>query len=184
MIITLIGYRGCGKSSLAPLLAEPRSWNWLDADQEIEHRAGRSIAEIFATDGEAGFRELETDLLRDLYRLDQMVIATGGGAILNPDTRRRMRENGPVLWLQADASVLLERIQGDPSTASNRPALTNLPAQDEVERVLADRAPLYGEASHIQLDTTGKSLEELASEANRLIDELGDSWKAERDSQV
>ncbi|WP_237225746.1 shikimate kinase [Rubinisphaera sp. JC750] len=176
MIITLIGYRGCGKSSLAPLLAESRGWTWLDADREIEHRAGRSIAEIFATDGEAMFRELETDLLRDLYRLDHMVIATGGGAILNPETRQRMRENGPVLWLQADVDTLLSRIQGDPTTASSRPSLTNLPAREEVERVLTERFPLYEEASHIQLDTSSQSPEELAKEADVQISKLENSW--------
>src|SRR5512144_1080339 len=101
MIITLIGTRGTGKSTIAPLLAARLGWEWIDADIELERRAGKSIREIFATEGEPAFRTLERQTLVDLLKRDRLVIAAGGGAILNPDTRRDVQSAGPVVWLQA-----------------------------------------------------------------------------------
>lgn len=172
MIISLIGYRGCGKSSLAPLLAEPRQWPFIDADRELEKRAGQSIAEIFAQHGEAGFREREAALLQELYRRENLVIATGGGAILNPQTRQQMRASGPVIWLQADVDTLLERTGQDPSTASSRPALTQLSPREEVEKVLAFRAPLYLEVSHFQVATSGQTLVEITEQIETFLQNL------------
>ena len=101
MILTLIGTRGTGKSTVAPLLAERLGWDWIDADVELERRAGRSIREIFASDGEPVFRALERQNLLELLQRDRLVLAAGGGAILNADTRRDFRAAGPVVWLQA-----------------------------------------------------------------------------------
>ena len=91
MLVSLIGYRGTGKSSVAPRLAARLGWTWIDADTELEHRAGCSIKQVFAAEGEAGFRQRERDVLQELLQRDKLVLAAGGGAILNADTRRELR---------------------------------------------------------------------------------------------
>ena len=91
MILTLIGYRATGKTTLARLLAERLGWDWIDADAEIERRAGKAIARIFAEEGEPAFRDLEAQAIADLCRRDRLVLAAGGGAPLRPESRRAMR---------------------------------------------------------------------------------------------
>lgn len=164
MIISLIGYRGSGKSSIAPLLAQPRGWRVVDADRELEQQAKKTISEIFALEGEAGFRKREAELLQQLYQQGNLVLATGGGAILNPETRKLMKASGPVIWLQADLDTILSRTQQDSTTASSRPALTQLSAREEIENLLASRQEFYQQTSHLQIQTSGKSLQEIAAE--------------------
>ena len=101
MNITLVGYRGTGKSTLAIPLAKRLGWTAVDADAELERRAGRTIRQIFDTDGEPEFRRLERETLVDLLGQQNLVIAAGGGAILNPETRSDIQSSGPVIWLKA-----------------------------------------------------------------------------------
>src|SRR5262245_56262912 len=112
MVVTLIGYRGCGKSTVAPELAARLGCAWIDADVELERGAGRTIREIFATDGEAAFRELEHEVLTELVLRANLIVAAGGGAILREDNTRAMRTAGPVVWLSAPVDVLCDRILG------------------------------------------------------------------------
>src|SRR5215218_314511 len=116
MVITLIGYRGSGKSSVAPALAERLGWTWADADPLIEQRAGQTIREIFETSGEPKFRRLEREVLVELLGGTNLVIAAGGGAILSAETRHDMRQAGPVVWLRADVATLSARIGADATT--------------------------------------------------------------------
>lgn len=160
MIVTLIGYRGSGKSAVAGPLAERLGWPMIDADEMLEAQAGLTIREIFAQEGEAGFRRRERQLLHDLLQRQQFVLSAGGGAILNADTRREMREAGPVVWLQAPPSVLWERLTADRSTTDRRPALAG-GGLAEVETILAQREPLYREAATICVDTTRGTLDEI-----------------------
>ena len=164
MVITLIGYRGTGKSTLAAPLARQLGWEWLDADIELEHRAGRSIKDIFATDGEPEFRRLERDLLAELLQRNRLIIAAGGGAILNADTRREMRCAGPVIWLQASADTIEQRLNTDPTTGQRRPNLTTTGGRAEIERLLAIREPLYRECATIVVDTETCSPETLVDQ--------------------
>ncbi|HEY1381697.1 MAG TPA: shikimate kinase, partial [Gemmataceae bacterium] len=138
----LIGPRGSGKSTVGRLLAARLGWAFADADEELEARAGRSIAAVFAAEGEAGFRDREAELLRDLARLDRHVIACGGGAVLRPESRQLLRATGQCVWLTGDAATLCRRLDCDPATAARRPALTALPGPAEVERVVREREPL------------------------------------------
>lgn len=163
MNITLIGYRGCGKSTVAPALAVRLGWQWVDADVEIESAAGCSIKEIFARETEAGFRRRERDTLVTLMTRDRCVIAAGGGAILNADTRRDFRLSGPVVWLQASVETLESRIKGDATTASRRPALSAVGA-DNIALILAAREPLYREAATIIVRTDGRSTHSIVDE--------------------
>ncbi len=170
MVITLIGYRGTGKSTLAAPLAQRLNWAWLDADVELERRAGRSIQDIFATDGEPEFRRLERELLAELLRLDCLVIAAGGGAIGNEATRADLKAAGPVIWLQASADTIERRLATDPTTGQRRPNLTNRGGRDEIERLLAAREALYRECATITLDTDSASTEQLVEEALRQLE--------------
>uniref|UniRef100_A0A7C2PBR8 Shikimate kinase n=1 Tax=Schlesneria paludicola TaxID=360056 RepID=A0A7C2PBR8_9PLAN len=164
MIVTLIGYRGTGKTSIAPRLAERLGLSWIDADPELERRAGRSIRDIFANDGEPEFRRLEREVLVDLLSRDNLVLAVGGGAILNPDTRRDFRRAGPVVWLQADAETLAARIAGDPTSPGRRPNLTAAGGLDEIRALLTQREPLYRETATLTVNTVGRNLDELVAE--------------------
>lgn len=169
-VITLIGYRGSGKSSVAAPLAEQRGFDWIDADDEIERSAGKSIAEIFAAEGEPHFRQLEREVMQRLLARDKIVIAAGGGAILNAETRREMQQAGPVIWLKADAAALAQRIDADATTGSRRPALTASSSQlAEIQSLLAEREPLYRDAATLTIETDAKTISEIVAE---IIDAL------------
>jgi shikimate kinase len=174
MIITLIGYRGSGKSSLAGPLAARLGWCAIDADDEIEQRAGKSIAEIFTDDGEPKFRELERQVMKDLFDRERLVIAAGGGAILNAETREQMKAAGPVIWLRASVDVLTARIGGDETTSARRPDLTPTGGRAEIERVMAEREPLYRECASCTIDTGSWTLAKMIAEILLVIGPLSE----------
>ncbi|MFG0331952.1 MAG: shikimate kinase [Maioricimonas sp. JB049] len=161
MTITLTGYRGTGKSSVAPLLADRLGWGWIDADAEIERRAGQSISDIFAAEGEPGFRRLERAVMVDLLSRNRLVVASGGGAILDEQTRRDMRQAGPVVWLEAEVDTILARMGTDETTTSRRPALTEHDPRAEVEQLLAVRGPLYEAVATIRVETDDRTPEQI-----------------------
>ncbi len=162
MIVTLIGYRATGKTTLARLLASRLGWQWLDADVEIERRAKKPIAAIFADDGEPAFRDLEAAVIADLCTRDRLVLAAGGGAPLRPENRQRMRQAGPVVWLTASPQTIFQRMTADATTATRRPSLTDKSPLEEIEHLLAVREPAYREAADFQVDTEGRTPQELA----------------------
>jgi shikimate kinase len=164
MLLTLIGYRATGKTTLARLLAERLGWDWADADAEIEHRAGKSIERIFADEGEPAFRDLEAQVIADLCRRDRLVLAAGGGAPLRPENRRAIREAGKVVWLTARPETILARMAADPATAAQRPSLTGRPPLDEIRHLLEIRTPVYRELADLAVDTENKPPAELATE--------------------
>ena len=153
MILTLIGYRATGKSTVAKPLAERLGWSWIDADVELERRAGRTIREIFDTDGEPEFRRLERETLIDLLKQDRLVIAAGGGAVLNPETRQNFKAAGPVVWLKASVDTIEQRLYGDETTTERRPNLTSTGGREEVERLLAQREPVYSDTASLIVKT-------------------------------
>ncbi len=164
MNLILIGYRATGKTSLARHLAARLGWDSVDADVEIERRAGKSIARIFAEEGEPAFRDLEAAVIAELCGRRDLVLAAGGGAPLREASRRAMREAGQVVWLRASPETILARMNGDATTAERRPSLTNLPPLEEIVQVLGRREPIYRESAHTIVDTEGKSLEQLTDE--------------------
>jgi shikimate kinase len=167
--VALVGYRGTGKSTVGRILAERLEWRFADADHEVEARAGRPIARIFAEDGEAGFRDLEEQVLADLTALPNTVIATGGGAILRSVTRDRLRSFGLVVWLTADAGTLAKRLARDPRRLEIRPALTSVGTLDEIADVLAARLPHYREVADLEIGTAGRSCREVAEAVIRAL---------------
>jgi shikimate kinase len=162
--IFLIGYRGTGKSAVARHLAERLGFDSIDADEEIERRAGKSIATIFADDGEPAFRNLESQLVAELARRRRTVIALGGGAVLRETNRIAIRAAGPVVWLTAPVDVIVARLATDPATAGRRPNLTKTGGRAEVEALLAERTPIYRECATLTVDTDGKTCAQVADE--------------------
>ncbi len=169
MNLVLIGYRATGKTTLARLLAGQLQWNWIDADVEIEQRAGKPIARIFAEDGETAFRDLEARVIAELCRQDGLVLAAGGGAPLRPESRQAMRAGGKVVWLQARPVTIHARMSGDATTALRRPNLTDKDPLDEIVHLLARRGPIYRESADLEIDTEGKTPAEIAAEILRRL---------------
>lgn len=163
-MLTLIGYRATGKTTLARLLAGRLGWDWIDADVEIEQRAGCSIARIFAEQGEAAFRDLEAQVIADLCRRSRLVLAAGGGAPLRPENRQAMRAAGKVVWLQATPETVHRRMTGDATTAGRRPNLTQQGGLAEIVHLLQQREPIYRQTADLEVDTEGKSPEQLVGE--------------------
>jgi shikimate kinase len=160
--VFLVGYRATGKTTVARLLAKALDWDWADADEVIESRCGRTIRQIFAEEGEAGFREKEAAVLEELCRRLRHVIATGGGVVLREANRTRLRAAGRVVWLTADAATLWGRLQGDSTTTERRPALT-VGGLAEVEQLLRAREPLYRACADVVVETAGRSPEEIVA---------------------
>jgi shikimate kinase len=165
--IFLIGYRGSGKSQVAKLLAERLGWQWLDADELLVARACRSIKEIFAAEGETGFRNREAALLAELCGLERHVIATGGGVILRLENRERLKQ-GFVVWLTAEPATLWRRVTGDAATAAQRPDLAGGGLR-EVEELLAIRLPLYRAAADAIVDTENRTPDMAAEHIQALL---------------
>ena len=164
MILTLIGYPATGKTTLARLLAERLGWDWIDADVEIERRAGKTIARVFAEEGEPAFRDLEAEVIADLCRRDRLIMAAGGGTPLRPESRRAMRAAGKVVWLTARPETILARMTTDPTTTVRRPNLTDKTPLEEIVELLKKRESDYRESADYEIDTERKTPEVLVEE--------------------
>ena len=161
-LILLVGYRGTGKSAAGRALAARLGWGFADADEHVEAAAGTSIADVFAAEGEPGFRDRESAALAELCRLDRHVVSTGGGVILRPANRDRLKSAGFVAWLTARPETIHARLRADPTTAARRPKLTALGDVEEVRQLLAAREPLYRETAAFQIATDDLSPEAVA----------------------
>ncbi len=159
--ILLIGFRGCGKSSIGARLATRLDRSLFDTDTLVESRAGKTIREIFAEDGEPAFRTLEREAIESLQDDTDHVISVGGGAVLREDNRAQLRALGTCIWLSAPADELLRRTLADPRNAETRPPLTPLDAETEFRTLLAAREPLYAALADHVIDTSGHSLDEV-----------------------
>ena len=169
MPLTFIGLRGSGKSTVGRLVAAQLERPFVDADDAIEAAAGQSIRDIFADGGEAQFRQIEQRVMADLLTQTRLVIAAGGGAVLHPDTRTRLRQSGPVVYLNIAPDTAAARMAGDATTATRRPALTALPAIDEMTAVLALREPLYQACATLTLAADTATADALASAVVRWV---------------
>ncbi len=138
----LIGMMGCGKSAVGRPLAEALGYRFLDADTSIEQVAGKPIPELFARDGEAGFRALEAAVLNQIAAWHSLVVATGGGVVTRPENWGQLHQ-GVVIWLDAPDALLLERLTADPTP---RPLLACPDPATRLAELLQERRPLYAQA--------------------------------------
>lgn len=164
MQVSLIGFRATGKSTVGRLIATRLGWNWFDSDVELQRVAGKEIARIFREDGEPVFRQLEEDVILALAGAGPRVLSVGGGAVLRPAVRQRLRAAGPVVWLAAGPEVIRQRMDADPNQATLRPPLTPLDAADEIRVLLAERNAVYKALADLQVETDFKSAEQVADE--------------------
>ena len=159
MLIALTGFMGSGKTSVGRLVADALGCPFLDLDEIIVKKAGRSIPEIFKADGEKGFRRLEKDALEKTvakYAENTAVLALGGGTVTVPGAVKLLQEKTLCIYLQADIDTLIGRLEGQ---TEGRPL-----ADDNMAGRLAQREPLYQEAAHVTIDTIGLTPEEITDE--------------------
>ena len=159
MMITLTGFMGSGKTTVGKVLADFLGCPFMDLDDLVVKKAGKSIPDIFAQDGEPAFRELEARLLRQTvakYAESTAVLALGGGAVLAPASAALLREKTVCIYLRATLDTLLARLAGE---TAGRPL-----ADDSLADRLASREPIYEETAHVIIDTDGLSPDEVADE--------------------
>lgn len=140
--IVLVGLMGCGKSSVGRRLASRLGIGFVDADEEIERVAAKTIVEIFSDHGEAYFRDGERRVIGRLLASGPQVLATGGGAFINPETRAKIRERGVSVWLRAELPVLMRRV----SKRDTRPLLKTGDPEATMRDLMDKRYPIYAEA--------------------------------------
>ena len=149
--IVLCGFMGCGKSTVGKRLAARHGMDFVDMDAYIEERAGCSVADIFAKEGEPAFRARERDACTALAARNGLVIATGGGAVLFEDNVKALAQNGAIVFLRVREQTVLERLQNDTS----RPLLQRDDKEAAVHALMQQRAPLYEAAAHVTVDADG-----------------------------
>ena len=166
MNIVLVGYRGTGKSTVGRLLAARLGRDFVSTDAEIVKRAQRTIPEIVAQEGWEYFRDLESSICRELAGRDQLVIDTGGGAILRAQNVEALKKNSTVVWLTASVETIAKRIGGD----RQRPSLTGTNSfVDEIQDVLRERTPKYQAAADHSIATDDQSINQLVETLLTLV---------------
>ena len=172
MSVFLIGYLGSGKSTVGRRLADRLWQKFFDSDELVVRQAGITIREIFEREGEQGFRDRESLVVRELAALpDDHVVALGGGAVLREENRLALRDGShKVIYLRCEPAELHRRIHADPQTVATRPALTALGgSQAEIERMLGEREPVYRSCMTAELDVTNLTAEEATTYIARLL---------------
>jgi len=158
MNIVLIGYRGTGKSTVARLLASRLERELVSTDAEIVKRVQRTIPEIVAQEGWEHFRNLESEICREVAGRDQLIIDTGGGAVLRAQNTEALKKNGTVFWLTASVETIAKRISAD----NQRPSLTRTKSfVEEIQDVLRERMPVYQAAADHVITTDTRSINQL-----------------------
>ena len=165
--IFLVGLMGAGKTSVGRLLAKRFGKIFYDCDQEIERRTGVKIPVIFEIEGEAGFRAREAAVLKELTTLTDIVLATGGGAVIREDNRRVLMDHGTVVYLRASLDDLWQRTRHD----RNRPLLRTPDPRAKLEQLFSERDPLYREVAAVTIDTGNQSLGSLVTRLEQRLRE-------------
>ena len=164
----LCGMMGCGKSTVGARLAQKVNRVFVDTDAIIVERYGK-ISDIFERYGEAYFRDLETELVKELYQKEGQVLSLGGGLVLHEENVRLLKEQGKIIFLRAEKRTLVERLQAD----KNRPLLQNAQSlSSRVDELLISRAPIYERVSDMTVDVDDKSPEQIVDEIIKSIGQV------------
>lgn len=169
MNIALIGYRGTGKSTVGQRLATLLHMDFVDTDTLLVERAGLTIKAIFDAEGEAGFRDRESAIVREVAVREGIVIAAGGGVVLRSENVAALKARCKIVWLEADALTLHDRIRGDAASFASRPNLTDAGGIAEVESLLKARTPLYRAAADFTIHVGDISPEQVAEKISQLF---------------
>ena len=174
--LALVGFMGSGKSTVGRLVAQDLEFQFVDTDSLIEEKAGISIAEIFATEGEKAFRQLEGEMISELARKDRVVIATGGGAIMNPENFASLKSHALVICLWANAESFHQRTKHQ----THRPLLQGEDPLGAIRTMLTEREPVYKQADVI-VNTELRSQREVIAQVRHQFEESyeGTSGSAE-----
>jgi shikimate kinase len=163
--IFLVGLMGAGKTTVGKILAKHLHKTFYDSDHEIEQRTGVNIPLIFELEGEAGFRRRETATIEELVKLSNVVLATGGGAVLAKQNRELLSQNGTIVYLCAHPEELFHRTRGD----KNRPLLQTENPRAKLEKLFSERDPLYREIADVVIDTGEQSVNTIVNHLESLL---------------
>jgi shikimate kinase len=166
--IFFIGLMGAGKTTIGKLLAKHLGKTFYDTDHEIEKRTGVKIPVIFELEGEAGFRKRETAIIEELTQLDNIVMATGGGAVIAEDNRKLLQNHGTVIYLRANVNNLWQRTRND----KHRPLLQNVDIRAKLEQLYAERNPLYTQTAELIFDTGNQPVANILSQIEKSLAKL------------
>ncbi len=167
--VFLIGFMGCGKSSVASQLQELYQLDVIEMDEEIVRREGRSISDIFQQSGELYFRQIETDMLLKIQDMTGQVVSCGGGVVLKKENVQIMKASGTIVLLTASPKAILERVGKDDS----RPVLKGRKTITDIEELMEQRRPYYENAADHVVTTEGKSVTEIANEIWKKLEKAG-----------
>lgn len=169
----LVGLMGAGKTTVGKILAKHLHKTFYDSDHEIVHRTGVHIPLIFELEGEEGFRRRETATIEELVKMHDIVMATGGGAVLARRNRELLSQNGTVIYLCAQPEELYHRTRGD----KNRPLLQTDDPRAKLERLFLERDPLYREIADIVIDTGAQSVSTIVAQLESQLNAYADTYR-------
>ena len=173
MNIFLIGYRCTGKTSVGRSLAKSLGRPFLDADSELVKEQDLNISEIVRKQGWYAFREIESDIIKRVCALDDHVVATGGGAVLNDKNVKHMKRSGKLVWLKATPETIKKRILQDKNTKDFRPPLTSKGSVEEIHETLLNRNPFYEKAMDFDVDTDDIGIDEVCHAIVKKLNDKG-----------
>lgn len=158
--LALIGFMGTGKTTVGRLLAQKMERRFIETDERIAEKAGKSIPEIFEEDGETRFRGLEMEVIKEVAEMENVIISCGGGVVLHHKNIYRLRRNAVLILLTASPETILQRT----SRSAERPLLPASASFEDIQALLMDRKPFYHAAVDVTIDTTKVAVDEVANE--------------------
>lgn len=174
MNIVLIGYRCSGKTGVGKILACKLGKDFMDTDTLIEKRAGCSIEGMVSKSRWDHFRMIEKEIIERVSKNSNLVIATGGGAVMDEENVINLKRNGRIIWLKGDPDILKERMEKTQREGHNRPSLTGVDVSEEIRHMLYLRTPLYEQAASHVVDTSALNMEEVAAS---IMEALPKGWQ-------
>ncbi|HAE99839.1 MAG TPA: shikimate kinase [Methylophilaceae bacterium] len=166
--IYFIGLMGAGKTTVGKILAKNLGKTFYDTDQVIEQRTGVKVSTIFELEGEVGFRKRELAMIEELTQLDNVVMATGGGAVIAPENRALLKQHGFVIYLRANVKDLWQRMRHD----RHRPLLQNVDVHAKLEQLYHERNPLYTETASLIIDTGSQPVANILNQIEQTFNSI------------